>query len=451
MFEKFLESSEVVYIISLLESFITYVMDPNIISQLLLIVVTLVLGSLLAQNPTVRLKNFFHQRWSEDTLSNHNEEAIISLVYPAMILVIQVAMLLVSELTGTESHLIFVAAQLLLAWVVIRFFTALIRYPLWSRIIASIVWLVVALNILGAMEWMVQTLDGYSFVIGSWKISPLIITKGIVSLIILLWIAGLVARFLDAQISRLPNLTPSVRVLLSKVSKIVLIIVAVLIGLETLGIDLTALTVLGGAVGLGLGFGLQKVVSNLVSGMILLLDRSVKPGDVIEVGESFGWVNSLGARYVSVLTRDGVEHLIPNEHLITEKVVNWSHSSSKVRLKIPVGVSYDTDVRRAMDLCLDAVHECERVLPSPVPVCRLMEFGDSSVNLEIRVWIDDPVQGVANVRSDILLSIWDKFQEHKVGIPYPQRDIHIRSYVDESAITTTAPAKKKGTAAKKEK
>lgn len=422
---------------------IDFIMVPNHISQVLLIAVTFLVAKVLAHGPTYRLDRFFRQRWDKQTLDRRNEEALVSLIFPIFALLMQMVVIWGAEIMGEEHAMFTISVKLLAAWIAIRFVTSLVRFPLWSQMIAIIAWSVVALSIVGILDDAIILLDNYAFHIGKWRISPLTILKGLVSLVVLLWLAGFIARFLDVQINRLPNLTPSLKVLISKIFKITLVVVALLVALESFGIDLTALAVFGGAIGLGLGFGLQKVVSNLVSGIILLLDRSVKPGDVIEVANSFGWVNSLGARYVSVLTRDGVEHLIPNEHLITEKVVNWSHSSSKVRLKIPIGVAYDADVRKAMDLCLEAANESKRILPAPGPVCRLMEFGDSAVNLELRVWIDDPVHGVTNVRSEVLLAIWDKFHEHQIGIPYPQRDVHIRSYIEESAVLTKASTKKK--------
>lgn len=190
---------------------------------------------------------------------------------------------------------------------------------------------------------------------------------------------------------------------------------------------MTAFTVFSGAIGVGVGFGLQKIVSNLISGVILLIDKSIKPGDVISVGDEYGWVNSLGARYVSVVTRDGTEHLIPNEELITQRVENWSYSNNLVRLRAPVGVHYKSDVRHAISLCIEAARATPRVLQDPAPVCLLKGFGDSSVDLEIRFWIQDPAEGMSNVLSEVLLRVWDRFHEEGVEIPYPQRDLHIRT------------------------
>jgi small-conductance mechanosensitive channel len=269
-------------------------------------------------------------------------------------------------------------------------------------------------------------LDNLALTLGDLRISALTVIKGLASLAILLWLATLLSGAMERRISTLPNLTPSVRVLFSKLLKTVLITLAIVVALSTVGIDLTAFAVFSGAVGVGIGFGLQKVVSNLISGVILLMDKSVKPGDVISVGDTYGSVNSLGARYASVVTRDGMEYLIPNEDIITQQVVNWSYSSNAVRLGIPVGVSYKADVRQAIALCKEAAAEVPRVIAEPKTVCLLKGFGDSSVDLELRFWIEDPQNGISNVKSEILLLIWDKFHQHDIEIPFPQRDLHIK-------------------------
>ena len=220
--------------------------------------------------------------------------------------------------------------------------------------------------------------------------------------------------------------------LFAKLLKIALIIVAGLVAIESVGIDLTAFAVFGGALGVGIGFGLQKIVSNFVSGIILLLDKSIKPGDTIGVSGTFGWIKSLGARYVSVITRDGIEHLIPNEELITTRVENWSYTNDLVRQKIPLGISYGSDVRRAIALCIESAAENDRVVSNPNPNCLLMGFGDSSFDLEIRYWVRDPQNGLSNLKSEILLTVWDRFNANDIQIPFPQRDLHVKSVSPEA-------------------
>jgi small-conductance mechanosensitive channel len=200
---------------------------------------------------------------------------------------------------------------------------------------------------------------------------------------------------------------------------------AVIIGLQSIGFDLSSLTLFSGAIGLGIGFGLQKVVSNLISGLILLVDKSIKPGDVISLGETFGWISELGARYVSVVTRDGREYLIPNEDLITGQVVNWSHSSELVRLDIYFGVSYDSDPHEVRKLASEAAAEVKRVVPNPAPVCHVVGFGDSSIDFILRFWIRDPTGGLTNVRGAVYLALWDALKAANIEIPFPRRDVKI--------------------------
>jgi len=348
------------------------------------------------------------------------------LALPIIWLAIQWVSVMIAVQAATPHHLIQIAVSLLTAWVIIRLASQLVRDPTWSRMIAATAWVVAALNILGLLDETEVLLGSLAFQLGGLRISVLLVLKGMLSLAILLWLATVCSRLLEKRISTLPNLTPSVQVLFSKLLKIVLIAIAVIVALRSVGIDLTAFAVLSGAIGVGIGFGLQKAVSNLISGVMLLLDKSIKPGDVIAVGETYGWVSSLGARYVSVVTRDGIEHLLPNEDLITKGVENWSYSNSVVRLKIPIGVSYNADVRKAIALCLEAAGEVQRIVKDPKSACLLKGFGDSAVDLELRIWINDPSNGVSNVKSEVLLLVWEKFHEHDIEIPFPQRDLHLK-------------------------
>ncbi len=353
--------------------------------------------------------------------------ALEPLTLPIIWLVLQWLSLLIAAQARLPHQVIKSVASLITAWVVIRLTTTLVRDRTWSRFIASAAWTIAALNILNLLDPTTDLLDGIALTLGSLRISALTIIKAVLSLAVLLWLATVASRVLERRITTLPNLTPSLQVLLSKLLKIVFIVIAVVVALNSVGIDLTAFAVFTGAVGVGVGFGLQKAISNFVSGVMLLLDKSVKPGDVISVGQTYGWVSSLGARYVSVVTRDGTEYLIPNEDLITHQVVNWSYSSNQVRLRIPIGVSYNADVRQARALCLEAAAETPRVLAEPPPVCLLLGFAESAIDLELRVWIHDPKNGVGNVKSDVLLLVWDKFHAHGIEFPYPQRDLHLKT------------------------
>jgi small-conductance mechanosensitive channel len=319
-----------------------------------------------------------------------------------------------------------IAISLLMAWVVIRLISSLAVESTWTRLIVWGVWTIAALNILGLLDKTIAVLDAPQLVIGALTISPYRVIKAMTALALLLWAASYLGSLMDTRINTSHSLSPSLKVLVSKLLRFTLIGVAVLIALHAMGIG-SSLAVFSGAIGLGIGFGMQRVFANLVSGVILLLDKSIKPGDVIAVKDTYGWVNTLGGRYVSVITRDGTEHLIPNELLITEYVENWTHTDNNVRLKIPVRVHYQCDVRKAIQLCVEAALETRRVLDQPAPTCLLREFGESSFNLEIRIWINDPTNGVSNVRSEVMLKVWDKFRENGIEVPYPQRDVHFRA------------------------
>jgi small-conductance mechanosensitive channel len=335
---------------------------------------------------------------------------------------------------GGDYRLIGIAASLTGLWIVIRASALLLRDPLLARAVAAVAWIVAALDILGLLPATAAALDNLALTIGTLRISVLLVIKAVLVVAILLWIALGLSRVIDTRLQNSAALNPSVRVLTGNLVRIALISVALLIALNAVGIDLTAFAVLSGAVGVGIGFGLQKIVSNFVSGIILLLERSIKPGDVIEVGSTFGSVTYLGARYASVRGRDGKEYLIPNENLITNQVVNWSYSSLLVRLDVPFGVAYDSDLHAVRELAVEVAKRTKRVLTSPTPVCHLTAFGDSAVNLLLRFWIEDPANGVTNIKGAVLLGLWDAFKEHRIEMPFPQREVRIRDFPSAATV-----------------
>ncbi len=337
-------------------------------------------------------------------------------------------------------HALTVVASLLTAWLLIRLATLLVPNAALARFIAIAAWTIAALNIFGLIDSASALLDSWSVNVGEVRVSPLTVVKVGLSLWFALWLANGLAALVERRLELSPSVAPTMRVLGAKLTRIGLIIAAILIAVSAVGIDLTAFAVFSGALGVGLGFGLQKIFSNLVSGVILLMDRSIKPGDVIAINNTYGWINYLGARYVSVITRDGSEHLIPNEELITQRVENWSYSDDLVRLRIPIGISYDSDPRVAIALCVEAAEMVPRIILQPEPRCQVVRFGDSSVDLELRVWINDPQNGRGNVISEVLLGVWDRFHENGISIPYPQRDLHLRSMLGESDLQTLAAA-----------
>jgi small-conductance mechanosensitive channel len=326
----------------------------------------------------------------------------------------------------SRSYLIGVAATLVTAWVLIAFLSRFVRNRTLRRTFNWTLWVYATLYALGFVDEVMAFLDGLSVSLGSVTISVLTILKGVVLIGMMLIVARITTQTASSSLRRNEDLSPSMQVLSIKAVQFIVYGAVFLIGIRALGVDLTGFALLSGAVGVGIGFGLQKVVSNLVSGIIILLDRSIKPGDVISLGETFGWINSLGARYVSVVTRDGKEYLIPNEDLITSQVVNWSHSDQYVRLDIFFGTSYSSDPHLVRQLAVDAAKSVKRVLISPnVPVCHIVGFGDSSVDYILRFWINDPTQGLTNIKGNVYLALWDSFSANDISIPFPQREVRM--------------------------
>jgi small-conductance mechanosensitive channel len=415
---------------ALLGALQVWLFEQLLVTSTLVQLIIVGLAFLGARFAAPRLRSWIEQQARRRKLDDRlktGARALAPLTLPVCWLALQWLSVFVAAGMGWPHALVRTTVSLLTAWVVIRLTSSLVRHPVWSKAVAITVWTIAALNILKLLQPTVALLDQLALTLGGLRISALTVIKAMLALAVLLGVAPFVSRLFERRIKGTPNLTPSVQVLFTKLLKIVLITIAVVVALGSVGIDLTAFAVFSGAVGVGIGFGLQKVVANLISGVILLLDRSVKPGDVIAVGTTYGWIDSLGARYVSVVTLDGVEHLIPNEDLITTRVENWSYSNNRVRLRAPIGISYGCDVRKAIELCLDAAAATRRVLRHPEPVCLVTGFGDSSVDLELRFWIDDPTNGTSNVKSDVLLGVWDRFHEHGIEIPFPQRDLHIRT------------------------
>ena len=322
-------------------------------------------------------------------------------------------------------------------WMLIGLVTSFIPKLFWARSAAMVAYLLTGIFSISNIDSGIETLQRLSFTVGSTNISAWSILSGIFAFAFSLWVVLAISGVIETQIQRIPRMSSSLKVLTAKMMRITFITIAIIVAMSSVGIDLSAITVLSGAVGLGVGFGLQKVVSNFISGILLLVDNSIKPGDVIEIDGTYGWINNLRARYASIITRDGTEHLIPNEDLITQHVINWTFTDNMVRIKVPFGVSYNANPHECIQLAIEATKRVTRVLDYPEPICNLMGFGDSSVDLELRFWISDPINGVSNVKSEVLLNVWDTLKEHNIEIPFPQRDLHIRS--SSVALTNVNP------------
>jgi small-conductance mechanosensitive channel len=344
------------------------------------------------------------------------------------------------EFTDMTPALLDVALQLAAALLIVRLALYLLRLALgphrwlhrWETRLTIILWLLLGFSLLGWFDFIESSLDAIDLAPGKTRFTLWQLLKSIVVVTIFVVATSLVSRTIEARVMKLEGLAMSTRIGISKFSYVFLLALGVLVGINAAGVDLTALTVLTGAVGLGLGFGLQAIASNFVSGFVLLLDKSIKPGDVISFTggtgtstENFGWVQELRGRYVVVRDRDGVDTLVPNQNLITNTVINWSYADPKVRLKLPVRISYRDDPELALQVLLKAAQASSRVLREPAPVSRLMHFGESGIDLELRFWIADPQEGVNNVRSDVNRAIWKHFKENGITMPVAQREILI--------------------------
>jgi len=330
------------------------------------------------------------------------------------------------------------ASRLIGAYVVVRVAVLLFAASLgnkswmqhWENRLTLLIWLAIAAEYLGWLDPIISTLDSIGVAAGRSRITVWSVLKLLFTLTLFVLVAAWISRWVERRLKRLSNLAPSTRIGIAKFANAFLIALSILMGLNAAGVDLTALTVLTGAIGLGLGFGLQSIAANFVSGFVLLMDRSIKPGDVISLSgqsgtstENFGWVQELRGRYVVVRDRDGVEMLVPNQQLIQNSVINWSYTDPRIRLKLPIRVSYRDDPELALQILLTACEGQPRVLSDPAPVSRLMHFSDSGIELELRFWISDPQEGVNNVRSEVNRAIWRLFKEHKITIPVAQREI----------------------------
>lgn len=395
--------------------------------QLVIAICLFVLAHLLAKFVGQRLNDWLRNRenWPRWRL---RVALVIQRRLRALFLAILLwaAVLVMREYTWpSRSYLLAIFANIATAWLIVTYAARLIANRPLRALVTYGAWIWVCLRILHLDGDAEKLLDSLALNLGDTRISLWLVLQGAVILGILFAGARFLAKMGSVRLHANPDMSPSMQVLASKFLQVLLYGLALVIGLRTIGFDLTGLAVLSGAIGVGLGFGLQKVVSNLVSGIIILLDKSIKPGDVISLGDTFGWINALSSRYVSVVTRDGREYLIPNEDLITGQVVNWSHSDQFVRLDIHFGCSYNDDPHLVRKVAIEAALGVDRVLSSRRPVCHITGFGDSSIDYVLRFWIVDPTTGLTNVRGNVYLALWDAFKEQGFSIPFPQREVRV--------------------------
>jgi small-conductance mechanosensitive channel len=325
----------------------------------------------------------------------------------------------------SRSYLLAVVANLAFAWLIIRLVTSVIRNTFIVRLVSLSAWLVAALSILGQLEPTIDALDSVSIVLGGLRLTPLLLIKLGVLLVVALWLSNIASNFVEGRITRSGDLTPSIQVLLVKMIRLALMIFAVAVVMSAVGINLSALAIFSGAAGVGIGFGLQKIVANFISGIILLADKSVKPGDLVTIGDSSGRISAMKTRYISVAAGDGREFLIPNEDLVTQKVTNWTYTDKNTLVKVNFGTNYDADPRLVCKLAIDVAAAAPRAIKGKPPNCILVEFAEAGMKFSLTFWIADP-DGMDNVKSEVMLSLWEAFKREGIRVPYPVREIRIR-------------------------
>jgi len=344
-------------------------------------------------------------------------------VFAVMMVLERAAM--VAATWPSRSYLLAVAAKLALAWLIIRLVTSGIRNTFVVRLVSVMAWLAAALSILGKLEPTIEALDSVSIVLGGFKLTPLLLLNFAVILIIALWLANVISNFAESRITQSADLTPSIQVLLVKMIRLGLLVFAVIVAMGAVGINLSALAIFSGAAGVGIGFGLQKIVANFISGIILLVDKSVKPGDLVTIGDNSGRISAMKTRYISVAAGDGREFLIPNEDLVTQKVTNWTYTDKNTLVKVNFATNYDADPRLVCRVAIEIAAGAARALKNKPPNCILTEFAEAGMKFSLTFWIADP-DGMDNVKSEVMLSLWDAFKREGIRVPYPVREIRVR-------------------------
>ncbi|MGO8911910.1 MAG: mechanosensitive ion channel family protein [Bradyrhizobium sp.] len=346
-------------------------------------------------------------------------------VFAILVIVARVAMY--HSTWPSRSYLLMVAAKLALAWLVIRLVTSVIRNAFLVKLVSVSAWCVAALSIIGQLDPAVDALDSdqVAVVLGGLRLTPLVVIKLGLLLIAALWLTNIASNFAESRINRSADLTPSIQVLLVKMIRMGLLVIAIAVALGAVGINLSALAVFSGAVGVGIGIGLQKIVANFISGIILLADKSVKPGDLVTIGDSSGRISAMKTRYISVAAGDGREFLIPNEDLVTQKVTNWTYTDKNTLVKVNFCTNYDADPRLVCKLAIDIAAAAPRAIKSRTPNCILVEFTEAGMKFSLTFWIADP-DGMDNVKSEVMLSLWETFKREGIRVPYPVREIRVR-------------------------
>lgn len=425
----------------------THLLTFGVAAQVIAIIAALVPAALFGP----KMRNFLHKQVMARTPEGVLRTIVLSLAKLAIPIALYVTLTVFKigfGSVGLDVSWISGAIALLNAWIAVRLVTLIIQSPFWSKVAFYIAWPIAALDAFGALAPVVDQLQALAIPLGQddsgndIKITLLDLVRTLLYFGLLFWGASVVGKIAEQQINQIDELSPSLKALINKLLSVVLPIVALLIALQIVGFNLATLAVFSGAVGLGIGLGLQRIIANFVAGFTLIADKSIKPNDTIEIDGTIGWVTSMQARYVALKTQEGTEHLIPNDRFMSEGVINWSRSDYVVRQHAGFGITYNAEnLREVQKLAIEAAAKVGRVMSNPPPKCNLVEFGDNSVNFDVCYWISDPQNGLANVKSEVLLNIWDMLKEQGIEIPFPQRDLHIRSWSPEAQALFEKPTR----------
>jgi small-conductance mechanosensitive channel len=412
---------------------------PEVMAEVLALLMAALLATALAHY----IKNWLRPLAARDDLPRWPRRLVIAgmVLAPSLLGVVLILGLRVLFATfRLPTALIDIAMDLTTVLVLVRFALHVLSVSLgpnswiraWEIKLTFALWAIISFQVLGWFAGVERTLDGIDLLPGKATFTLWALLKSIVVIVGFLVVTSLIARTIERRVMKLEGLAISTRIGITKFSTFFLVGLGVLLGINASGVDLTVLGLFTGAIGLGLGFGLQAIASNFVSGFVLLLDKSIKPGDVISFTgttgtstENFGWVQELRGRYIVVRDRDGVETLVPNQNLITNSVINWSYSDQRVRIRLPVHISFQDDPEIALQVLIDAAANHPRILKDPGPVSRLMSFENYGMRVEVRFWIRDPMNGVNNVRSDVNREIWRLFKKNGITIPVQQHDVRL--------------------------
>jgi len=332
-----------------------------------------------------------------------------------------------------HTTMLHLASNLLLAMAAVRLVVYAMRYIIApggvlktiEHTLATLIWLVLALHLSGILPEMLETLEAVKFKIGKNPVNLLLLLQGLLTILITVFVAMWLSRVIENKLMQVAQLNANTRVMLAKVVRICLLFIAVLIGLSAVGLDLTLISVFGGALGVGLGFGLQRIASNYVSGFILLMDKSISIGDIVTIDVHYGIIKDLRTRYLVLKKLDGTEVIIPNETLIINPVINHSGMDRNTRVQVAVQVGYESDLELVLQLLIKAAEDHPRVLVTPAPGSVVTGFAESGIDVRLTVWIHDAEEGTSSLQSDLFMAIWRLFKAHDISIPYPQREVRV--------------------------